>query len=87
MSDSRRTRTCPTLTVGIARRALAGHHGGVTHSAALTDGYSLAFSIAAGLLVATAAVAMATLPSRREVRALASVASEDPALRLELDEA
>ena len=29
----------------------------------MTDGYVLAFSLAAGLLAATAAVAMATLPS------------------------
>jgi predicted MFS family arabinose efflux permease len=36
-------------------------------AAALTDGYALAFAVAAGLLVATAAVAMATLPSMREL--------------------
>ncbi len=37
-------------------------------AAALTDGYALAFSVAAVVLAATAAVAMATLPSLRRAR-------------------
>jgi MFS family permease len=56
-------------------------------AAALTDGYTLAFSIAAGILLATAAVALATLPS---LRALNRSTAPQPAVRvpqLELDEA
>jgi EmrB/QacA subfamily drug resistance transporter len=60
-------------------------------AAALTDGYALAFAVAAGLLVATAAVAMATLPSMgdltRRVAAHQEMPSETRAPHLELDEA
>ncbi len=50
-------------------------------AAALSDGYTLAFAVAAGVLVVTAAVAMVTLPSLRAPRT-----ADRPAL-LELDEA
>ena len=49
---------------------------------ALTDGYALAFTVAAGVLVATAAVAMITLPSLRAPRPV-----DRPAAPIVLDEA
>ena len=54
-------------------------------AAALTDGYALAFSVAAVVLVATAAVALATLPSLRRlsVPVKASQPASLPALELE----
>jgi MFS family permease len=55
-------------------------------AAALTEGYTLAFSIAAGILLATAAVALATLPSLRTINRAASAAVEVRATELELDE-
>jgi MFS family permease len=57
----------------------------VRTAAALTDGYSLAFAIAAVVLLATAAVALATLPSLRDLRA--PVPAERPAPVLELEDA
>jgi EmrB/QacA subfamily drug resistance transporter len=56
--------------------ATAGHA-----AAALTDGYALAFAVAAAVLAVTAGVAMATLPSLRAPRT-----AERPAV-LELDHA
>jgi len=55
-------------------------------AAALTDGYTLAFGIAAGILLATAAVALATLPSLRTINRAASATVEVRATELELDE-
>jgi MFS family permease len=55
-------------------------------AAALTDGYTLAFGIAAGILLATAAVALATLPSLRTINRAASATVEVSATELELDE-
>jgi hypothetical protein len=55
-------------------------------AAALTEGYTLAFGIAAGILLATAAVALATLPSLRAINRAASAAVEVRATGLELDE-
>lgn len=54
-------------------------------AAALTDGYALAFGIAAVVLLATAAVALATLPSLRDLRASAKgdARATTPALELE----
>jgi MFS family permease len=58
-------------------------------ASALTDGYALAFAVASGLLVATGAVAMATLPSLRAISRRVSAHQEmrAPAPHLELDEA
>jgi MFS family permease len=78
-----------TVAANRTSGALAGLTATQAHTAtALTDGYALAFALAAGLLAATAAVAMATLPSRREVTAAlrATAASPTPAA-LQLDEA
>ncbi|HXB36619.1 MAG TPA: MFS transporter, partial [Acidimicrobiales bacterium] len=55
-------------------------------AAALTEGYTLAFGIAAGILLATAAVALATLPSLRTINRAASAAVEVRPTELELDE-
>ena len=55
-------------------------------AAALTDGYALAFSVAAVVLAATAAVAMATLPSLRQLGEPVR-ASQRAAAALELEEA
>jgi hypothetical protein len=67
---------------------LSGHAATAERTAAaLTDGYTLAFSLAAGLLVITAAVALATLPSLRTVNRAATAAPEVKLPALELDEA
>ena len=77
-----------TLAANRTSGALAGAVATPGHSAAaLTDGYALAFSVAAGLLAATAAVAMATLPSMREISAATRVARAVTTPTLELDEA
>jgi EmrB/QacA subfamily drug resistance transporter len=69
-----------TLAANRTSHALTGSP--TTHiAAALTDGYSLAFTVAAVILVVTAAVAMATLPSLRAPRSV-----QGPVV-LELDEA
>jgi hypothetical protein len=51
---------------------------------ALTDGYTLAFTVAAIVLLVTAAVALATLPS---LRSIAPAAEAEPAPLPQLDEA
>jgi len=56
-------------------------------AAALTDGYALAFSVAAVVLAATAAVAMATLPSLRQLGEPVRASQEAAAPTLELEEA
>ena len=56
-------------------------------AAALTDGYALAFSVAAVVLAATAAVAMATLPSLRQLGEPVRAGQEAAAPALELEEA
>jgi EmrB/QacA subfamily drug resistance transporter len=56
-------------------------------AAALTDGYALAFSVAAGLLLVTAVVALATLPSLRDLTANAQASREAAVPILELEEA
>ena len=56
-------------------------------AAALTDGYALAFSVAAVVLAATAAVAMATLPSLRQIGEPVRVSEKATAKALELEEA
>jgi EmrB/QacA subfamily drug resistance transporter len=56
-------------------------------AAALTEGYTLAFRIAACILVATAAVALATLPSLRAINRAATATPEASVPELEFDEA
>ena len=73
-------RTASTLSDHVATAART--------ATALTDGYTLAFSIAAVLLLATAIVALATLPSLRTINRPATDGAEVtvPQLELELDE-
>jgi hypothetical protein len=71
-----------TLAANRTSGVLRAHPPTPAHvAAALTDGYSLAFAVAAVVLLATAAVALATLPSLRAPRPV-----ERPVV-LELDEA
>ena len=56
-----------TSRVLVSTTATPGHT-----ATALTDGYALAFSVAAALLVATAVVALATLPGRRSLQGSAA---------------
>jgi predicted MFS family arabinose efflux permease len=78
-----------TLAADRTASALTGMVPTPAHVAsALTDGYSIAFAVAAGLLVATGAVAMATLPSLRDIsRRVAAHQEVRAAPHLELDEA
>jgi EmrB/QacA subfamily drug resistance transporter len=71
-----------TIAAGRTSGVLAGTAATPAHAAdALTQGYALAFSIAAGVLVATAMVAVATLPSLRALsRPAQTPASVTPAL-------
>ncbi len=57
-----------TLAANRTSRALSSAPGPGHAPAALTDGYALAFAVAAVVLLATAAVAMAVLPSLRRTR-------------------
>ena len=77
-----------TLAANRTSSALIGVAATRAHTAAaLTDGYALAFSVAAGLLVATAAVALATLPSLAQINesVRASQKAAAPALEPELE--
>ena len=81
-----------TLAADHTASVLSGTVATAAHTAAaLTDGYALAFAVAAGLLVATGAVAMATLPSMREITRRVAMhqgaRDEARAPQLELDEA
>jgi EmrB/QacA subfamily drug resistance transporter len=71
-----------TIAASRTSGVLAGAAATPAHAAyALTQGYALAFSIAAGVLVATAMVAVATLPSLRALnRPAQTPASVTPAL-------
>jgi EmrB/QacA subfamily drug resistance transporter len=71
-----------TIAAGRTSGVLVGVAATPAHTAdALTQGYALAFGIAAGVLVATAMVAVATLPSLRAlVRPTETTASVTPAL-------
>jgi EmrB/QacA subfamily drug resistance transporter len=71
-----------TIAASRTSGVLAGAAATPAHAAdALTEGYALAFSIAAGVLVATAMVAVATLPSLRALsRPAEAPASVTPAL-------
>jgi EmrB/QacA subfamily drug resistance transporter len=72
-----------TLAANRTSGVLKAHPPTTAHvAAALTDGYSLAFAVAAVVLVVTAAVALATLPSLRAPRT-----ADNPLAVVELDEA
>ncbi len=72
-------RTSDALARGPAAAARAG--------AALSDGYALAFTVAAVVLVVTAAMALATLPSLRDLRPASQHPREVVAPALEFEEA
>ena len=58
-----------TVAANRTSGVLAGTATTPAHTAAaLTDGYALAFAVAAVLLVVTAAVALATLPVARDLQ-------------------
>ena len=60
-----------TLAATKTTSSLKGVVATPAHTAsALTDGYTLAFTVAAGLLVLTAAAGLATVPSLRSLRRL-----------------
>jgi hypothetical protein len=72
-----------TIAANRTVSALSGKIATPAHTAtALTAGYTLAFGIAAGLLLVTAAVAVATLPSQRAIsqRAIRQPAPAEPEL-------
>jgi EmrB/QacA subfamily drug resistance transporter len=77
-----------TLAANRTANALSGTVPTRAHAAAaLTDGYTLAFTVAAWVLVATAIVAMATLPSRREAMRAAPAPAPATPDGIQLDEA
>jgi heme/copper-type cytochrome/quinol oxidase subunit 1 len=77
-----------TIAANRTTSVLSGHVATAARTAAaLTDGYTLAFSIAAALLVITAAVALATLPSLRAVSRAATAPPEATLPELGFDEA
>jgi len=69
-----------TIAANRTTNVLSGH-AATAHrtAAALTDGYTLAFGIAAVILVVTAAVALATLPS---LRTLSRAATAEPEIQI-----
>ncbi len=76
-----------TIAANRTTNVLSGHVATASRTAqALTDGYTLSFEIAAALLVLTAAVAMATLPSLRAIEKAASPEPEVHVGEFELDE-
>jgi EmrB/QacA subfamily drug resistance transporter len=76
-----------TIAANRTARALSGKVASPAHTAsALTQGYTLAFGVAAALLLATAIVALATLPSLRTIKRATPVEQADergPQLGLE----
>ena len=78
-----------TIAANRTTRALSGKVASPAHTAsALTQGYTLAFGVAAALLLATALVALATLPSLRAIRAASpEEPAPDPVPALELERA
>ena len=77
-----------TVAANRTSGVLAGVAATPAHTAAaLTDGYALAFSVAAVVLVATAAVALATLPSLRRLNAPVRASQPVPVPALEFEEA
>ncbi len=77
-----------TIAANRTTSVLSGHATAADRTAAaLTDGYTLAFGIAAGVLFVTAVVARATLPTLRTMHRAAGPEPEAQVPRLELDEA
>lgn len=78
-----------TIAANRTTRALTGKVASPAHTAsALTQGYTLAFGVAAALLLATALVALATLPSLRALKRASPVEHpEERAPQLELERA
>jgi MFS family permease len=77
-----------TIAANRTAGALSGQVATPAHTAAaLTQGYTLSFGVAAGILVVTAVVALATLPSLRAIRQRTRPEPEPLTPPLELDEA
>ena len=77
-----------TLAANRTSGALAGTTATPAHTAAaLTDGYALAFTVAAVILAVTVVVAQVTLPSRRRLRQVTEVARVAGPHALELEDA
>jgi EmrB/QacA subfamily drug resistance transporter len=77
-----------TIAANRTTSALSSHAATADRAAAaLTDGYTLAFGIAAAVLVLTAAVALATLPSLRAKQRTAAEEAKILVPQLEFDEA
>ncbi len=77
-----------TVAANRTSGVLAGGTTTPAHLAsALTDGYALAFAVAAVLLAITAVVAMLTLPSLPQGGATVVARSDDPVDRLQLEQA
>ncbi len=77
-----------TVAANRTTGALSGLGATRAHTAAaLTDGYALAFSVAAVVLAATAVVAMATLPTLRQLSAPVKASEKAPVPSLELETA
>jgi MFS family permease len=77
-----------TIAASRTTGELTGIAATPAHTAsALTDGYALAFSVAAWVLVATAIVATATLPSLRALRPPARTTTPKLDVAMELDQA
>jgi len=75
-----------TIAANRTTSALSGHVATAERTAAaLTDGYTRAFTIAAIVLLATAAVALATLPSLRTINRTSTTTREVGTPELELD--
>jgi EmrB/QacA subfamily drug resistance transporter len=76
-----------TIAANRTARALSAKVASPAHTAsALTQGYTLAFGVAAALLLATALVALATLPSLRAIKRASPVEEpqeQSPQLELE----
>jgi EmrB/QacA subfamily drug resistance transporter len=75
------------LATVAANRTTNAMASGLHTGTALTDGYALAFSVAAGLLAATAALALVTLPSRRQLQAVQMTGTPPRSADLSLEEA
>jgi MFS family permease len=77
-----------TIAASRTSGELVGIAATPAHAAsALSDGYALAFSVAAWVLVVTAIVAVATLPSLRALRPRAEAPAPELDVSIELDQA
>lgn len=76
-----------TIAANRTTGALSDHSAtALRTAAALTDGYTLAFAVAAVVLLATAAVALATLPPLRTISRTAVAQPQVQVAELEIDE-